>query len=198
MVAAPSRITSPARPAQLGPGSIHSGSSLQERALTLPLQRMKTSSLLLSLVLLSRAVSFAQVPVGSKSPPYVPPFAKPSAPAAESLKSNVQNVTPAEAEKLLAERKDIVVLDVRTADEFAAGHLPGAKNVDFLEADFAKRVGAYAGKPVIVHCAAGNRSAKAVPSLDPQKFPQVYHLDGGYKSWAAAGKPTITGGGSTK
>ena len=149
-------------------------------------------------MLLGRAVSFSQAPAGVKSPPYVPPLAKPSAPAAKAPSAKVQNVTPAEAEKLLAERKDVVVLDVRTADEFAAGHLPGAKNVDFLEADFATRVAAYAGKPVVVHCAAGSRSTKAVPLLDPAKFPQVYHLDGGYKAWVAAGKHVTTGAGSPK
>jgi len=117
---------------------------------------------------------------------------------AEPPAANVQNVSPAETEKLLAERKDVVVLDVRTPEEFAAGHLPGAKNVDFLDASFAKNAAAFAGKPVVVHCAAGSRSVKALPALDPKKFPQVYHLDGGYKAWTAAGKRVVTDAAAAK
>lgn len=125
------------------------------------------------------ASALAEVPVARKSPPITPAAA------------NVQNVSPAETEKLIAERKDLVVLDVRTPEEFAAGHLPGAKNVDFLDANFAKNVAAFAGKPVVVHCAAGSRSAQALPALDAKKFPQVYHLEGGYKAWTSAGKPVV-------
>lgn len=100
-------------------------------------------------------------------------------------------MTPAEAEKLLATRKDVVVLDVRTPEEFAAGHLKGAKNIDVLDDSFAKNVAALEGKPLLVHCASGGRSAQALPLLDPTKFSQVFHLNGGYKAWTDAGKPTV-------
>lgn len=147
---------------------------------------MKSVSLLLSLLVLHDA-SFSAEPVATReTPPYVPPVPKAGA------RANVQNVTPAEAEKLLAERKDLVVLDVRTPEEFEKGHLPGAKNVDFLGAQFAKNAAAFAGKPIVVHCAAGNRSAKALPLLDQKTFPQIYHLSGGYAAWTAAGKPVVS------
>lgn len=108
---------------------------------------------------------------------------KPAAAAA------VKDVTPADVEKLLMERKDVVVLDVRTADEFTAGHLAGAQNVDFFGKDFEKNVGAFAGKSVIVHCASGRRSAQAVELLKKKGFPEIFHLTVGYKGWVAAGKP---------
>ena len=52
-----------------------------------------------------------------------------------------KNVSPDEAEKLLKENPKIVVLDVRTADEFKTGHIPGAKNLDIFAPDFAEATG---------------------------------------------------------
>jgi rhodanese-related sulfurtransferase len=102
--------------------------------------------------------------------------------------SNVQNVSPDEAEKLLKENPKTIVLDVRTSDEFAKGHIPGAKNVDFFDDDFAKKVGALdPATPVIVHCAAGGRSAKSLEFLKDKKV--VYHLKDGFNAWEKAGKP---------
>ena len=101
---------------------------------------------------------------------------------------NVKNVSPDEAAKLLKENPKTIVLDVRTSDEFAKGHIPGAKNVDFFDDDFAKKVGALdPATPVIVHCAAGGRSAKSLEFLKDKKV--VYHLNEGFKAWEKAGKP---------
>jgi rhodanese-related sulfurtransferase len=102
--------------------------------------------------------------------------------------SNVQNVTPDQAEKLLKENPKTIVLDVRTPEEFSRGHIPGAKNVDFNDDDFAKKVGALdPATPVLVHCAAGGRSTQALPSLKDKKV--VYHLNQGFSAWEKAGKP---------
>src|SRR4051794_2534476 len=101
-----------------------------------------------------------------------------------------QNVTPDQAEKLLKEKKEIVVLDVRTADEFKEGHIAGAKNVDFQSEDFKKQVAALdKSKTYLVHCAAGGRSARALKVLEADKFEHVYHLNDGFTGWKQAGKP---------
>jgi rhodanese-related sulfurtransferase len=107
-------------------------------------------------------------------------------PAAEA-----KDVTPAEAEKLLKEKRDIVVLDVRTPEEFAGGHIAGAKNIDYSNGDFAKKVGELdKSKDYLIHCAAGGRSAKALNLMKDQKFSgAVYHMDGGFNAWKQAGKP---------
>ncbi len=114
----------------------------------------------------------------------------PASPAV-AVSNETQNVTPAEAEKLLKEKKEIVVLDVRTADEFAEGHIPGAKNIDFLSGDFAKKAAELdPSKTYLIHCAAGGRSSKAVSCLKDQKFTgTVYHLNSGFKEWQKEGKP---------
>lgn len=154
---------------------------------------MKTLTLLLPIFGLLGGLALAQKTEPRQSPPYVPESAKKGEPAKSPAKgaAAVQEVKPDEAEKLLKQRKEIVVLDVRTPDEFAAGHLKGAKNIDFLEDDFAKRVAEVEGRPIILHCASGGRSTKALKILEARNFPQIYHLSGGYKAWVEAGKPVV-------
>jgi rhodanese-related sulfurtransferase/phosphoribosylcarboxyaminoimidazole (NCAIR) mutase len=101
-----------------------------------------------------------------------------------------KSVTPEDAEKLLKEKKDVVVLDIRTAEEFKAGHIAGARNIDYLGDSFAKEVSALEkDKTYLVHCASGGRSAKAMKVFEEQKIPAVLHMDAGFKGWQAAGKP---------
>ena len=100
----------------------------------------------------------------------------------------VKNVSPAEAGKLLQADPNITVLDVRTPEEFAAGHIAGAKNIDFTDPNFAKNLAALdKTKPYLVHCAGGGRSTQALPKLEG--FSAVYHLDRGFNGWQKAGLP---------
>ncbi len=103
----------------------------------------------------------------------------------------VKDVTPDEAATLMKGKSPVLVVDVRTADEFAEGHIPGAKNADFLGDDFEKQLAALpTDRPLIVHCAAGNRSSKAVAKLSALKnSAQIFHLKSGFNGWKAAGKP---------
>ena len=113
-------------------------------------------------------------------------FAGPAAAA-----TTTKNVSPDEAEALIKNSPKLVILDVRTPDEFAAGHIPGAKNVDFFGDDFEKQIAALdPAKPLLVHCAAGNRSAQAVAQIEAlKKFAAIYHLKAGFRGWTAAKKP---------
>jgi rhodanese-related sulfurtransferase len=109
----------------------------------------------------------------------------PAAPA-----SAPKSISVEDAEKLLKSDHNIIVLDVRTPDEFKAGHIPGAKNLDFFGDDFAKQVAALdKSKTYLVHCAAGNRSSKACKVFEKENFPSVLHLNEGFKAWEKAGKP---------
>lgn len=148
---------------------------------------MKSPLLLLALATLLTAPAFAEKPEPKK-----PAAPAPAAPTTPPAAGKTQDVTPEEVEKLLKERKDVIVLDVRTPAEFEMGHIAGAKNVNFLDDDFAKMIAEFHGKPVVIHCAAGNRSARAVQSLKEKDFVTIYHLTGGYKAWVDAGKP-VTG-----
>lgn len=111
-----------------------------------------------------------------------------AAPAAKKAATLVETEA---AEKLLADKK-IVVLDVRTADEFAAGHIAGATNLDFRAPDFKAKVAALPKDRVyLVNCAVGGRSARACELMGTLAFPTIYDLKGGIRAWQAAGKPLV-------
>lgn len=87
-------------------------------------------------------------------------------------------------------RGKTTVLDVRGADEFAAGHLRDAKNIPL--ADLANRIGELdksKNRTVVVVCQSGVRSDKAVRQLAAAGFGDVWSLDGGVAAWQAAGLP---------
>lgn len=122
------------------------------------------------------------------------PFASaadPAPAAAAATFAAPKNISVDDADKLLKSNPKIVVIDVRTTDEFKAGHIPGAKNIDFFSDDFAKQLGALdKSQTYLVHCAAGGRSGKACKLIEQQQLlPSVYHLNEGFKAWEKAGKP---------
>lgn len=99
-----------------------------------------------------------------------------------------RRVGVAEFEEL--RQKQFTVLDVRTADEFKAGHIPGAVNLDVLDAGFEQQLAALdKTKPYLVHCAAGRRSANAAEQMKALGFKTVIDLAPGFNGWKAAGKP---------
>jgi len=94
-----------------------------------------------------------------------------------------------EFEKLWKGKKG-TVLDVRTAREFAAGHIPGAVNIDVNAPDFDKKVAELdKDKTYLVHCASGVRSVRACEKMNRLDFKQLINLQGGIKAWEKAGKP---------
>jgi phage shock protein E len=86
--------------------------------------------------------------------------------------------------------KAIAILDVRTPEEFASGHLKGALNVDIASPDFQKNLAKLdPAKTWLVHCAAGGRSTRSLGILNKLGFKSIIHLDGGLKGWKEAGLP---------
>ena len=103
-------------------------------------------------------------------------FKKSSAPA-------FQNLTPAQFAEGLR-RPGAALLDVRRPEEFAAGHLPGAVNLEVTAPDFGARVAALdKTKPTYVYCRSGARSATAAGQLTAAGFAQVSNLLGGVLDW---------------
>ena len=87
-----------------------------------------------------------------------------------------------------------VVLDVRTPAEFAAGHLPGAKNIDIEGPDFASGIAALDKTATYaVYCRSGNRSAMALQEMTASSFTHVYDLAGGIGAWQSIGGPMTMG-----
>ena len=83
-----------------------------------------------------------------------------------------------------------VVLDIREPAEYASGHLPNARNIPAGELE--KRMGELpAAKPVLVCCASGSRSGRAIATLRKAGREQVFNLDGGLQAWRQAGLPVV-------
>jgi len=102
----------------------------------------------------------------------------------------VKDVTPDQAEKLLKERKDVTVLDVRTPEEFQTGHIAKAKNLDALDGEFEESLaGLDRNQSYVLHCAAGGRSARVLDQMTALGFKSIYHMPGGIRGWKEAGKP---------
>ena len=85
---------------------------------------------------------------------------------------------------------DVVVLDVRTPAEFAAGHVPGARNVshDAL-ATRLDEIAALRDKQVVLYCRSGRRTLLAEETLRKAGFSRLLHLEGDYLAWEAASRP---------
>lgn len=108
-----------------------------------------------------------------------------------SVGAALVTISPEEASELLQDPPPgLVVLDVRTAGEFEAGHLEGAIQLDFHADDFEARVGALDRHvPYLLYCQSGGRSASTLATMRGLGFRQVYEIDGGYGAWTAAGLP---------
>lgn len=91
----------------------------------------------------------------------------------------VENMPMADFERTLL--KDAILIDVRTPEEYAEGHLENAKNINWYDADFAEQFKSMdKGKTVYVYCKVGGRSAKAQEKLKSLGFENVVNLEGGY------------------
>lgn len=90
----------------------------------------------------------------------------------------------------LINREKAVVVDVSEADEFAAGHVGGAKNVPFSELE-SKLPGVVKNKalPLIMVCSSGARAGRAVAVAKKLGYEQAQSLGGGLKAWKDANLP---------
>jgi len=115
--------------------------------------------------------------------------------AADPPLANVEAAPLITQTELLAriEKKDpdLVVLDVRTPAEFAAGHVPGARNVshDLLSSKIAE-LGDLRDKQVVLYCRSGRRTLLAEETLRKAGFTKLLHLQGDYLAWEAEHRPT--------
>lgn len=103
------------------------------------------------------------------------------------------NMTSAELVGRL-ERNDCLVLDVRSADEYSSGHIPGARNVPHHQvARRLEELKSYRDKDIAVCCEVGLRAHMARKVLAKAGFEHVYHLTGDMAGWRREGLPLHTG-----
>lgn len=92
-----------------------------------------------------------------------------------------------QAVELLASRDDLVVVDVRTPEEFAEGHVAGAELLDIYDPAFREGVdGLDRDTPYLVYCRSGNRSGQAAALMEELGFSEVYDA-GALDALGAAG-----------
>lgn len=88
--------------------------------------------------------------------------------------------------------ENLVILDVRTAEEFDEGHLEGAVMIDFYQEDFADRLAELdPDVPYLLYCRSGNRSGQTAALMKELGFTDVADVDGGILAWAQGGNPIV-------
>ena len=113
---------------------------------------------------------------------------KEAASTAKAVPQGIQDVDVA-AFKAKMQDENVVLLDVRTAPEVAAGKIAGALEINVLEDDFQAKVDALdKDKTYLVYCKAGSRSARACKIMEDAGFKDLYNLKGGFTAWEAQDK----------
>ena len=106
----------------------------------------------------------------------------------KKTQTEVKNISAKQSRELIDNNKDVYILDVRTKDEYNEVHLKDAhlipiqeleQNINNIPRD----------KKVVVHCAAGKRSAKACELLKDKGLKELYNVEGGIRKWEAEGYP---------
>jgi rhodanese-related sulfurtransferase len=105
-------------------------------------------------------------------------------------KDSIQVLSIAQFEKKSQKKKNLIV-DVRTPEEVAEGHLSRAVNINFLGEGFAEEIKKLDKKKTyLLYCRSGSRTRKAADLMQKSGFKHVYMMEGGITAWKEAGKPT--------
>lgn len=93
-------------------------------------------------------------------------------------------ITVAQAKEIIAENKDLLILDTRTQEEYDAGHIEGAILIPYNKIEMnLDQLDGFEDKPILVYCRTGSRSAVAVDTLIENGFNKIYHMNQGYSRW---------------
>ena len=102
------------------------------------------------------------------------------------LKSKLNNLPPIAFLQKMQSVRDAVIIDVRTPEEFATGHIPNATNINYLAEDFWDRIEQIGTtKHIFVYCRSGRRSIRTCTLMRNGGFDntRIFNLEGGYPLW---------------
>lgn len=105
--------------------------------------------------------------------------------------AEIKNEDVAKVDELIKSGK-YTVIDVRTKEEYDAGHIKGALNFDYYSDDFEEKIESQLkdkNKPYIVYCRSGMRSLYSAQILEDLGYTDVTNMKGGFLAWQSAGKP---------
>jgi rhodanese-related sulfurtransferase len=106
--------------------------------------------------------------------------------------TTAQNAAPPAAFEAKIATPNVQLVDVRTPQEFATGHLENAKNVNFNDPEFKQKIALLdKNKPIAVYCGVGGRSGKASKILVELGFKDITDLAGGITAWLSAQKKVV-------
>lgn len=109
--------------------------------------------------------------------------------ACNNKQENTQLVNPEKFSEMIAAEEGQVI-DVRTPEEFNAGHIKNAVNINIHDENFESRIESLdKSKAVYVYCKSGGRSADATDVFKEKGFKNIIELDGGITAWKEQGKP---------
>ena len=109
--------------------------------------------------------------------------------ASRLLGGSVSEVGATQAVQLI-NRRDALVLDVRDKKDFAAGHIPNARNIPDTELEARWReIEKFKSRPIVINCPDGTRAAAACGTLKKNGFGEVFALRGGIRGWLEASLP---------
>lgn len=111
--------------------------------------------------------------------------------AAQKKIDDKASIVVAEARKLMASRKDLLLVDIRSPQEFIQGSIAGSQNIPFIDI-MEGRHNLPKDKPLLLICSIGGRSFAAVQLLQEKGYTEVYNLDGGLQAWSRASLPLAT------
>lgn len=108
--------------------------------------------------------------------------------AQTAVQDSIQVLSIPQFEKMAVKKKSKII-DVRTPEEVAEGHLADATTINFLSPDFASQVvGLNKKGTYLLYCRSGSRTRKAADAMQKMGFKHVYMLEGGINAWKEAGK----------
>ncbi len=110
--------------------------------------------------------------------------------APEQVKKDVPVTEAYAIFSLNAGHYDFTIIDVRTPEEYTAGHIPGALNRNYYSPDFKDDINSFTkDKIYLVYCQGGGRSAAAIKVMAELGFKHIINMTGGFTAWVAAGFP---------
>lgn len=106
--------------------------------------------------------------------------------------ANQANLNVQEVNTLLDTDKEVVLIDVRTPEEYKQGHIEGSDLINFYGSDFQNEIAKLdKGKEYVIYCRSGGRSGKAVNMMQQMGFEKVHNMSGGILAWNRANLKTV-------
>ena len=109
--------------------------------------------------------------------------------AAESIEhrfeeTKIENIKAMEAAKMLEKNPDMMVLDIRTLEEFTSGHIPASINIDYKDENFESELKKLdRSKSYLMHCRSGRRSTASLDTFRKLGFDHIVHIKDGILGW---------------